>query len=330
MGAPTSRSIHRQGVALCLTSAVAFGLMAIFAKEAYSAGLSVATLLSLRFALAATAFWAIVAVRARRAGPSGRTAPTPTTRTLLIGVGLGTVGYAGQSGLFFSALTRIDASLAALLLYLYPALVFLVALALGRERADRRRIGALALATGGAALVLLAGGTGDLDALGVAMAIGSALAYTAYILIADHLVGRIDAFLLCAVITSGAAVSITGFGLARGHLDLGFGAAGWGWIAALAIGCTVVAISTFLLGLPKVGPATASIVSTLEPVVTVAVAMVVLGERLTAVQALGGGLVLAAVVLLSLRGSKVKGGVPPADAPAPAPAGAPARVAARG
>jgi len=140
--------------------------MAIFAKEAYRSDVSVTTLLAVRFALAAGAFWAIVA--ARRFG--GALSAPPARRMVLVGLALGAVGYAAQSGAFFGALTRIDASLASLLLYTYPALVFGAAVALGRERADRRRLVALGLATGGAALVLAGAGTGGLDALGVALA----------------------------------------------------------------------------------------------------------------------------------------------------------------
>jgi drug/metabolite transporter (DMT)-like permease len=78
-----------------------------------------------------------------------------------------------------------------------------------------------------------------------------------------------------------------------------------------------VAISAFLVGLPKVGPATASIVSTIEPVVTVGLAMVFLGERLGAVQAGGGALVLSAVILLA---AKVRQRDPAAQPPAATPA----------
>ncbi|MEA2193022.1 MAG: hypothetical protein QOI73_3143, partial [Solirubrobacteraceae bacterium] len=64
----TSDPGRRAGVALCLVSACGFGLMAIFAKEAYDAGLGVTALLAGRFALAECLLWAIVAVRARREG----------------------------------------------------------------------------------------------------------------------------------------------------------------------------------------------------------------------------------------------------------------------
>jgi drug/metabolite transporter (DMT)-like permease len=268
--------------------------MAIFAKEAYRSGVSVTTLLALRFAIAAGAFWAIVAVRRP-------ISPLPARGIVLGGLALGAVGYAGEAGAFFAALTRIDASLTSLLLYAYPALVFAAAVALRRERVDRRRLAALALATGGAALVLAGGGAGALDPLGVALALGAAVSYSAYILVADRILTRLDPFVLSALIATGAALSFAVVGTATGSLDLRVATDGWAWIGALALLSTVVAISAFLTGLPKVGPATASIASTVEPVVTVSLAMAFFGERLQSVQLAGGALVLSAVILLAAK-----------------------------
>ncbi|MDP8968583.1 MAG: EamA/RhaT family transporter, partial [Actinomycetota bacterium] len=63
-GARSEAQRRTAGVALCLLSAVGFGLMAIFAKEAYAAGLGLTALLAARFVLAACVLWAIVALRA--------------------------------------------------------------------------------------------------------------------------------------------------------------------------------------------------------------------------------------------------------------------------
>jgi drug/metabolite transporter (DMT)-like permease len=311
----SATSNHRRGIALCLLSAVAFGVMAVFAKEAYKNDVSVLTLLALRFTIAASAFWVIVAMRRPRAA-------APARQTVVAGLALGAVGYAAQSGGYFGALTRIDASLTALLLYIYPALVFLGALVLGRDHADHRRMIALVLATGGAVLVLAGTGTGELDALGVALGLGAAFAYAVYILIAHGVTRGIDPFLLSALITTGAATTLWSAGLVSGSLDLGFDAAGWGWLACLSLISTVVAISAFLAGLPKIGPSTAAIVSTVEPIVSVAMAMLWFGERLGVVQIAGGMLVLAAVALLAV---KVRGRVPALDAAGPAAARALAR-----
>jgi drug/metabolite transporter (DMT)-like permease len=76
-----------------------------------------------------------------------------------------------------------------------------------------------------------------------------------------------------------------------------------GWAATLAIGlvCTVLAILAFFAGLKRVGPATASILSTLEPVVTVLLAWIVLDETLSVMQLAGGAMVLGAAARLSSR-----------------------------
>src|SRR3954471_303938 len=119
------------GAGLCLLSAAGFGAMAIFGKLAYDAGVSTLTLLLLRFGLASAIFAALLATRPR---------PRAARRAVLVGLALGAVGYATQSGLFFGALQRLDASLLALLLYTSPAWVPLAAFALGRERPTRRRL----------------------------------------------------------------------------------------------------------------------------------------------------------------------------------------------
>jgi drug/metabolite transporter (DMT)-like permease len=302
-------------VALCLVSAFGFGCMAIFAKDAYRQHLGITALLSLRFALAALIFWGIAHARGA--------IHLPPRRTLFAALGLGAFGYAAQSGLYFGAVKRMDASTTSLLLYTYPAIVFVAALAMRREHADRRRVGALALACGGTALLLLGGGgSGSFETVGVVMAISAAVAYSAYILIADTVVAKLDPFLMSALITTGAAVTFWIAGVADGGLDVGLSAHGWLDIAGIVIVSTILPVSTFLLGLERVGASSASILSCFEPVVTVSLAMALYGERLGPGQLAGGVLVLAAVVLLQ---AKVRRDAPAAEATDPAPARALAR-----
>jgi drug/metabolite transporter (DMT)-like permease len=305
-------SRHAQGVALCLISAVAFGGMAIFAKLAYRHGASTATLLSLRFAIAGALLWLIVGLRG---GLRGRLTRRQTTGA----AGLGVFGYSLQAGGYFAALHHMSASMTALLLYTYPAMVFVAAVALGRERASAIKLFALLLAGTGVALVVAGAGTGSINSTGVLLAGGAALAYTTYILVADTLVGGADPFAMTAIVATGACLSVSTFTIASGELDLHMDGVAWVALVSLSIVCTVVAITTFFLGLERVGPSTASIVSTVEPACTVALAAVCFSERLGAVQLLGGGLVLAAVVVLQLRLGSVSGGVAP-DHAAPAPA----------
>jgi drug/metabolite transporter (DMT)-like permease len=302
-------------VALCLVSAFGFGCMAIFAKDAYKQHLGITSLLALRFALAALIFWAIARLR----GPI----TLPPRRVLLAGLGLGAFGYATQSGLYFGAVKRMDASTTSLLLYTYPAMVFIAALALRREHADRRRLAALGLAVAGTALVLVGGGgSGSFETVGVVMAIAAAVAYSTYILVADTVVPKLDPFLLSALIATGGAVTFWLAGAVTGGIDVSLPAHGWLDIAGIVVISTVLPVSTFLLGLQRVGPSTASILSCFEPVVTVSLAMALYGERLGPAQLAGGALVLAAVIVLQ---AKVRGDVAPAHTTRPAPARALAR-----
>jgi drug/metabolite transporter (DMT)-like permease len=284
------------GPLLCILSAAGFGAMAIFGKLAYEEGVGVGDLLLVRFTLAAVALLAIARVRGALRGLS--------RGAVLVSLAMGGVGYATQSGLFFSALDRMDASLLALILYTYPVLVCAAAVALGRERASARRVAALLAASAGAALVLVGAATGSFDALGAAMGFGAALAYTVYILVGDRVVAGVPLLALTALVCTGAALTFALAAAVRGGPELSFSAEGWGWIGAITLVSTVGAILTFFAGLARVGPSTAAILSVFEPVVTVALAAAAFGESLALIQLAGGALVLAAVVVMQWPGRR--------------------------
>jgi drug/metabolite transporter (DMT)-like permease len=278
------------GPLYCLLSAVAFGAMAVFGKLAYDAGVSVDALLLGRFGLAAAVLMTLALAR----GSLRRL----SAGAVLAALGMGAFGYAAQAGLYFAALSRVDASLVALILYVYPVLVMAGAIALGRERASRRRVWGLGIALVGIGLVLSGATTGRFDWLGALLALGAAIVYTCYILVGDRVTGQVPALGLAALVCTGAFGTFLLGGAVRGGTDLGFRPEGWLWLAALALVSTVGAIVLFFAGLARVGPSTAGLLSTLEPVVTVAGAAAVFGESLTPVQWLGGSLVLATVLIV--------------------------------
>jgi drug/metabolite transporter (DMT)-like permease len=289
--------VRSSGTLLCIASGAAFGAMAVFGKLAYGDGVTVGTLLAARFALAAALFWTIVFA-------SGVAHEVRALRPRDIGAGLalGACGYAIQAGCYFAALQRIEASLLAILLYTFPAIVAAAAVALGRERLDARRLTALGLAFAGLVLVVAGTGMGAVDPVGAALAICAALVYSTYILVSDTVVGRMPPSVLSALVCSGAAVSLTVGSTLLGQLrpgDVTLG--GWGWLACLAVVSTVGAISFFFAGLKRVGPTTASILATVEPLVTVLLAFLVFAESLGWLQLAGGALILAAVPALNAR-----------------------------
>jgi drug/metabolite transporter (DMT)-like permease len=158
-----------RGTLLCLAAAAGFGASPLLARAGEDAGVGVVALLGARFAIAAAILWVLVL----------RRGPLPSGRAASRGLALGLLVYAPEAGLYFAALTRMDAAPAAMLVALYPALVAVGAIALGRERMSRRLGLALLAALAGVALVLLGGGgVGSVDGLGVGRARGAATAST--------------------------------------------------------------------------------------------------------------------------------------------------------
>jgi drug/metabolite transporter (DMT)-like permease len=282
------------GVIACLASAAAFGAMGIFGKLAYDEGATVGTLLATRFVLAAAVFWLFVAW----AG-GARVLRGLSARDVTIALALGAICYGAQAGSYFAALERLDASLLSLLVYTFPVMVTVTAIALGRERGNRRTAGALALTSAGLVLVLASAAAGALDPLGTVLGLSAAIVYTAYILISEGITERVGPLALSTFVCTGAAATLTLAGLAGGDLEPGaVSPTGFVWLGGLALVSTVVAITLLFAGLRRVGPSAASILSTLEPVVTVALAFAVFGESLGPAQLAGGALVLLAVLAI--------------------------------
>jgi drug/metabolite transporter (DMT)-like permease len=284
-----------RGPLLCLASAACFSTLGVFGKLASDAGANVATTLFFRFSVAAALFWLVLGARGRIVAM--RRAPR---RLVLIGLALGAAGYSLQSTFFFAAIENADVSLVSLVLYTYPAFVTVAALVLGRAEPSLRIGSALVVASVGLVLVLLTAGTGTLDLRGGLFALAASVTYTTYILISDRIVGAVDPFALSTLVLTGATASFVVAGAATGSLHFALPAEAYLWLVAIAVLSTVVAVSAFFAGLRRVGPSEAAILSTFEPVATVALAFVALGERLTVAQLAGGALVLGAVIVLQL------------------------------
>ena len=280
----------------CLASGAAFGAMAVFGKLAYAEGATVGTLLALRFLFAASLFWAGNATSvAKGVRPLKRQL---SRRDACLALGLGACGYAVQAGLYFAALSRIDAGLLSLLVFTFPVIVAVAAVALGRERLTRRRTSALAIALGGTTLFV--GSTGAIDTLGVVLGLGAAMLYSAYILVSEGVAKRMPPQMLATLVCTGAAAALTVSTIALGEFRPGaLTLAGWGWLLCLAGISTVGAITLFFAGLKRVGPTTSSILATVEPLATLVLAFLVFGDTISAVGIAGAGLIVLAVWLVS-------------------------------
>ncbi len=286
------------GAGLCAVSAAGFASLSILGKLAFNANLNIVTILSFRYAGAAALLAVYLALFRRRK-------LLFDVRQVFILILLGAVGYAGQSALYFAALERNSASLNSLLLYVYPVFVALFNWFLNRRTLSTRKWVALALASSGVILTLNpvriikgAGGV-PIDLIGIAFVLGSAIWYAAYIISSDRFTRRAGPLVSLVWISLGAAISFTFAGAFSHNLDFNLGLESILILLGMVTLSTIMALGAFLAGMQRVGPTTASLYSTLEPVFTVLLAMIFLGEFLSTIQTVGGGLVLAAAVLLS-------------------------------
>jgi drug/metabolite transporter (DMT)-like permease len=283
------RAPQLRGTLLCLAAGVAFSVSPILIQVAYQHGAAVSGVLAWRYLAAALLL----------VGIAGRRMLRVPARVALGAFVLGAVVYALDSALFFGSLERTSAPLASLVHYAHLALVVGVAAMIGRERLTRRRLVALAGIFGGVALVGAA--ATNPDPVGIAMALGSAGAYAAYILLSDRLLRDADPMALAAYLTSGAATTFLVAGGLLGSLASVGGPAGLACLVGAALVGSVFAVSSFLRGVRLVGPSTASLLVTVEVPVTIALAAFVLKQHLTPTQLAGAGLVVAAIVAMQLR-----------------------------
>jgi len=282
-----SLSPRWQGVAWVVLSAIGFGAMAIFAKLAYQDGVDLATMLFLRFVIAggALACWGVL-----------RGLSFPRGKPLVWLIAMGAIGYVGQSFSYFYALKHASAGVVALLLYLYPAIVVVMSALLFRQAIGLGRALAVGLALAGTALTV--GGDLQSEPIGIALGIAAAVIYSVYILAGERVMSRTGPLQAATVVMLSAAV-VYGFASLYAGLTLPATAGGWAAVLAIAVFSTLLAILGFFKGIERLGAADASTLSTLEPLVTLGLAALVLGETVMAIQLVGGGLILVAVIYLA-------------------------------
>lgn len=274
------------GALLIIISAASFGTLAILGRYAYADGLDTFTILALRFSIAAGLMAALLAVR-REAWPRGQ----PLVRL----IGMGALGYVGQSFAYLTATRYASAGLVALLLYLYPAFVAILSAFILKEKFTRLKIVALALATFGAALTANPQGGAW---TGILLAIAAAAIYSVYIIVGAGVMRQVSALQSSTVIFASAGAVYSALALANGP-QLPRSGAGWAAVIAIVLIATVIPVVTFLAGLRRIGPTNASMLSTVEPVVTVLLAALLFSEVLKTASLLGGALILIAVLILA-------------------------------
>ena len=321
------------GAGLVALAASCFGTLGPLSRFAGDAGVDALTLVTWRAAIGAAVVTAFIAAWAIGRGirpASLRQIPVRDRWFMLAAAGANMVLNLAA----FIAFERISIALTLLVFYLYPAGVALASTMWFGERLDRLRWGALVVSLAGMALVVAgAESLGSVDPVGIGLAFLAAMAQVFYVLAARHGFAHVPGPQAAALTMGGAATlyvlaarhgfahvpgpqaaALTMGGAATLYVLVAFGigtvgalgqpvASSAAFVPVLLAGVIGAGIPTlaFILGIRRLGPSQAAILSTLEPVVGTALAAWLLAETPTGVQLVGGVLILGAAVLLQLR-----------------------------
>lgn len=287
-----------------LLSAVGFSAKAIFVKLAYLEAVDAITLLALRMAFSVPFF-----VLAIWFGNRDSKREPMQQRDWLAVLVLGFIGYYLASFLDFLGLQYISAGLERLILFLYPTMVVLISAIVFRHRVGKTVMLALLLSYAGIVLVFLHDfGVQQEDGVlvGGGLVFASALAYAVYLVGAGHTIARIGAMRFTAyAMTVACLAALVQFALTHplGGLMVQSGRV-YGLSLAMALLSTVLPAFTLAAAMRRIGSMQTSLIGAIGPVATIYLAYWFLGETLSLVQFVGSVLVLAGVLMISLRRQK--------------------------
>lgn len=275
------------GIFLAILSGLCFGAAVAFVGYSYTEGANALGYIFISRAIAALCLCLLV----RQQGKSLR--PRRVSYKFL---GLICFNFSFFSLLHFSAMQFMPVQLVTVLVFLYPLILSVMALILDKAKMSNLLIASLALAFGGLYLVL-GPEWAHLDYAGVILALAAAFLIALHLYMCGRALKGEDADSFSAMLMTGAFFATALFmTVVDWRLPVSF--YGW-WIVTFASLLSIAGQICFSRAVQRIGPVPVSIYIKIEPLVTLILAALLLGESLTAVQWLGAGLVIAGIIINS-------------------------------
>jgi len=287
------------GILLAVGAALGFSAKAIFVKLAYTYDVDAVTLLMLRMSFALP-FFVIIALREEL-----KTRSPMAIRDMIAVTLLGLIGYYLSSLLDFLGLLHISAGLERLVLFIYPTMVVILSAIFLDKPIHKNTYLALFVSYSGVALAIghdLRIAEGNV-LLGSALVFGSTLTYATFLVGSGEVIPRIGArrFTAYAMIVSSIAAMIQFFVL-RDVSDLNQQpAAVYGYGAAMAIFSTVIPAFLLAAAIHRIGASHTSIIGSLGPIATIAMAAALLDEPVSIMQMIGAACVILGIMMLGRK-----------------------------
>lgn len=292
---------QRDGLLWILLSALGYAFMPTLVKTVYANSTFEPMDIALwRFLFAVPLIWILVSLRQRTISAKEKE-PIPVKKVVLLGF---IFAFAALTAFF--GLERLPASTYVVLFYTYPAMVVVLSFFLG-EPIQRMAWVALAMALFGVALTVpdfATAGAGDI--VGVSFAFANAGVVALYYIVSKRVMAGVnDVFRGTAFLMVGTLCTLLVLIPFRG-IQIPQNPTTWLSMLTIAAFCTVMPVFGVNLGIQKIGASQASLISTAEPVMSMMVAMVLLGEIILPIQWVGAGFIIGSVILLQLRPARKK------------------------
>lgn len=289
----------RLGLLYALGGTALFALKSIFIKLAYAQGVDTVTLLTLRMLVAAPFYLVVLLWLIYKTQVT-----SPSKQDLLAILVLGALGYYVSSYFDMQGLNYISAQLERLMLYSYPIMTALLGWLLFHEAITRRLSLALVLTYSGVLLLYAyeANLGGKNISLGVLLVTLSALMFAVYLVYSKRVLNRVGSLLFTSLAMLAATVCVLiHFALTHPLSALWVNSTAWFYAGLLGVFSTVLPSFMLTEALTRIGAARTSMMGTTGPMITILLAVVLLGEPFGWAHFAGMLLVLMGVSMLSKR-----------------------------
>ncbi len=278
------------GYIAVILSGMIFGSMPLLAKYIFSQGGNSINLVFWRFFFALPVlFWMI------RRSPHRSFQITKTQGRNLLAVGI--LGYAATAMTLYISYNHISTGVATTLHFVYPILVILGAAVFYKDRLTLSKYLAGILSTLG--IFLLYNGELSGSLFGIFMALLSGVTYAFYVLYIDKSgLKALSSLTLTFYLSLIASVTMFFFALFTGHFTLALTLPGWGVTVFLSIFVTLGAVNLLNVGIQRIGSQSSGILSTLEPITSIVIGVLVFNEVVNLPVLIGCIFILSAVVLI--------------------------------
>lgn len=286
---------QRRGAFFVAFSGMLYGMMGYLAVQLFHQHFSVSAMLFWRFFTAM--LWMLISSVACGKNIFSEMNTHPVVVKSIIN---GVISYSIGTACFFLACKHIGTGLAMVIFFSFPVFVTLFAWVLSNWQMNKYAFASLLAVIIG--LLLLKGvGRHALDAQGIGFAVFAALLYAVYVYGNQHSVKMLDSRLLTFLICLGNSLVFLIISCATKSFIVPNTFHLWFYVLAIGILATALPIQLLLDGLRYVNPVKASILSVLEPVVTVIIGLAFLNETISYVQSIGVVIIILGAILIQFE-----------------------------